>query len=139
MPSEPARIAASSLRMSPNMLPARITSYSAGERINCIAKASTRWWVTSTSGQALATSVTETPPQPHRGEHVRLVDRRDLAAAPLRRAQRDAGDPLDLGRRVDQRVVRHVAVALLLPGAEVDSAGQFAHEQEIDSAQQFRA
>ena len=58
MPIEPVSIAASSERMSPNMLPVNSTSKFLGARTSCIAALSTYMCVSSTSAYAFATSVT---------------------------------------------------------------------------------
>ena len=50
MPIEPVSIAASSDRMSPNMLPVTITSKLFGALTNCIAALSTYMWSSATSG-----------------------------------------------------------------------------------------
>jgi hypothetical protein len=50
IPSDPARTAASSDRMSPNRFSVTSTSNAAGCVISCIAHASTRRWSTTTSG-----------------------------------------------------------------------------------------
>ena len=58
MPSEPVSIAASSVRMSPNMFSVTITSKSAGRETSCIAALSTSRWSSSTSGYSPATPLT---------------------------------------------------------------------------------
>ena len=50
MPIEPVSIAASSDRMSPNMLPVTTTSNFFGARTSCIAALSTYMWSSATSG-----------------------------------------------------------------------------------------
>ena len=52
IPSEPVIIAASSLRMSPNMFSVTITSNCDGSETSCIAALSTSRWSSSTSGQS---------------------------------------------------------------------------------------
>ena len=58
MPIEPVSIAASSERMSPNMLPVTMTSNVFGARTSCIAALSTYMWSSATSGYWACTSVT---------------------------------------------------------------------------------
>ena len=76
-------------------------------------------------------------PQTRRLEHVGLVDGAELLAAAARDARRGADDALDLGDGVDAGVAGAVAVAHLV--AEVDAAGQLAHDQQVDARQQLRA
>jgi hypothetical protein len=57
MPIEPVSIAASSERMSPNMLPVTTTSNFLGAFTSCMAALSTYMWSSSTSGYSLPTSV----------------------------------------------------------------------------------
>ena len=58
MPMEPVSMAASSDRMSPNILPVTITSKLFGALTSCMAALSTYMWLSSTSGYCLWTSVT---------------------------------------------------------------------------------
>ena len=58
MPIEPVSIAAASDRMSPKMLLVTMTSNCLGARISSIAAASTKRWVSSTSGYCAPTRVT---------------------------------------------------------------------------------
>ena len=58
MPMEPVIMAASSERMSPNMLPVTITSNFFGALTSCMAALSTYMWSSSTSGYWACTSVT---------------------------------------------------------------------------------
>ena len=63
-----------------------------------------------------------------------------LLAARAREFEADARDAFDLGRAVDHRVDRFfhaVDGALLLRRAEVDAAGQFAHDHEIETAHEL--
>ena len=50
MPSDPVMTEASSERMSPKMLPVRMTSNCEGSRTSCMAALSTYMWLSSTSG-----------------------------------------------------------------------------------------
>ena len=56
MPIEPAIIAASSLRMSPNRFSVTTTSNARGLRTSCIAHESTSWCVSCTSGNSSRTT-----------------------------------------------------------------------------------
>ena len=97
MPIEPVSIAAASDRMSPNMLPVTMTSNCFGARISCIAAASTKRCVSSTSGYSCADARDHLAPELHRLEHVGLVHRAELAPARARGAEGDVRDALDLG------------------------------------------
>ena len=125
-PIEPAIIAASSERMSPNMFSVRITSKSAGRATSCIAALSTSMCSSCTSGILAATRVDRLAPQPRGLEDVRLVDARHAACAA--RPERQPGDPLDLLDRVD-------AVSWARrrrgPVAEVDAARELAHDDQV--------
>ncbi len=125
IPSEPVSIAASSLRMSPNMFSVRITSNSAGRDTSCIAALSTSMCSSGTSSPS-PDAVDDLAPQPGRLEDVRLVHAGHLRAGEL---EADARDPLDLALGVDAGVVRGVAVEAAV--AEVDAAGQLAHDQQV--------
>ena len=97
-------IAASSLRMSPNMFSVRITSKCARRRDELhrgvvdeqVLELDVRKFARVHVAHDLA-------PQPAGLEHVGLVDARD---ARVRGAERDAGDPLDLLARVDADIAR---------------------------------
>ena len=75
-------------------------------------------------------------PQPRGLEHVRLVHLGDLAAPSLGEAPGHARDALDLSHRIGALVERRRALAPL--AAEVDTAGEFPHEQQVDALEQFR-
>ena len=138
--ASPTSTDASSLRMSPNMLPASTTSNDAGRRIRCMAQESTSACSSSTSGYSRATRDHGRAPQPHRRQHVRLVDRGELLAAPARGGERDARDALHLARRCRAWCRRRsVPLALLLARAEVGVAGELAHEQDVDAVEQLGA
>ena len=78
------------------------------------------------------------PPQTHGGQHVGLVDRGQFAAPTLRRAKGHVRHPLDFVSAVKHGVVGAVAIAGFLTFAEIDSAGQFAHEEHVHAFQQVR-
>src|SRR5262249_31796243 len=71
-------------------------------------------------------------PQARGLEHVRLVDRGEPAASSAGERGRDAHDALDLRRAVAAHVTRVHGVALFL--AEIDSAGELAHEYQVDAS-----
>ncbi len=75
-------------------------------------------------------------------EHVGLVDDGDELAAQTRGLEADVGDALDLVRVVDHRVDGALAGrdALRALGiAEIDAAGQLAHDEDVEAAgDQFR-
>jgi len=75
-------------------------------------------------------------PQPGSLEHVRLVDRRQPAAARLRKPRCDADDARDLVLAVGAVVLGPGRLAALL--AEVDSARQLADDQHVHPAQHRR-
>ena len=69
-------------------------------------------------------------------EHVGLVDERDALAPQPRGLEGDVGDPLDFLRLVDHGVDRALAALDgdgLLGLAEIESAGQFAHDQHVEA------
>jgi hypothetical protein len=75
-------------------------------------------------------------PEDARLEHIRLVDQRDPFAAQLRGLEGDVGDPFDFLRIVDHRVDGALAALDgngLLGLAEIESAGQFAHHQHVET------
>ena len=71
-------------------------------------------------------------PEPAGLEHVGLVDARDPG---FRRVERDASDPLDLHAGVDAVVRSAVGRAGLL--AEVDAAGELAHDHQVGALDQL--
>ena len=133
IPIEPVSIAASSLRMSPNMFSVRITSKWRGAAISCMAALSTRRCSSSMLGNSRRVHVAHhLAPQPAGLEHVGLVDARHPRA---RGAEGDAGDALDLLARVDAGVGGRVRGARLL--AEVDPAGELAHDEQVGALDQL--
>ena len=76
-------------------------------------------------------------PQDARLHDVALVGRRHLVAASCREIEGDAGDAGDLVRRVELRVDGALLAALqrddLLGLAEIDAAGQFAHDDDVEA------
>lgn len=75
-------------------------------------------------------------PQAGGHEHVGLVDQRQLAAPRARDAGGEPHDALDLGRRIDARVERPVAVPPLW--AEVQPTGELTHDQNVDAGESVR-
>ena len=65
-----------------------------------------------------------------------LVDRCQFAASPLCGTIGNRRNPLDFSTGVQHRIVGAVTVAHFLTLAEVDAAGQFAHEEDIDTLNQ---
>ena len=79
-------------------------------------------------------------PEPRRLEHVRLVHRGDALLAPACELEREAHDARDLVLAVLERVDRatltgdHLAETRL---AEVEAAGQLAHEEDVDALEEL--
>ena len=108
------------------------TSKSAGRRMRCMAAASTSMCSSATSGNSARTISVAT--SRHRREVSSTFALSMEVSAPAARARqlrRHAHDALDLGAAVDAQVGRVRRVAVLL--AEVDPAGQLAHEHEVDA------
>ena len=127
IPIEPVSIAASSERMSPNRFSVRITSKCRGAETSCIAALSTSTCSSSTFGNSCAcTRITVSRQSRLVSSTLALstLETRDRA-----RAEGDARDPLDLLDGVGAQVAGHRLGALLL--AEVDAAGQLAHDQQV--------
>src|SRR4051794_15269694 len=105
MPSEPVSIAASSLRMSPNMFSVRITSKWRGAETSCIAALSTRTCSSSTWGNSSACTRLTT------SRHSRLVSR-TLALSTLATFVRAAPNAVRAMRSISPTVYRHTSLAL---------------------------
>ena len=119
------------------MFSVTITSKSAARVSRSIAAESTSWCSSATSGNSSRQHARDRlAPQARGLEHVGLVDRRDLATPRPREPPGDARDALDLSDRVAALVGREVGLAFLAP--EIDPAGQFADDHEIDALQQLR-
>ena len=134
MPSEPVSIAASSLRMSPNMFSVRITSKWRGAATSFIAHESTSWCSSSTLGNSSeCTRVTTS-------RHSRLVSSTFiLSTLVTRRAgglEGGAGDPLDLLGRCT-RTGRRRGSSVRVFVAEVDAAGELAHDEHVGALDQL--
>jgi hypothetical protein len=135
MPIEPVSIAASSLRMSPNMLSVRITSKRCRRRDELHRGVVDEDVLEADLANSL--SCTRTTVSRHRRgrlEDVGLVDARD---APARGPECDPRDPLDLARGVDVGVRRARLRARLL--AEVDAARELAHDEEVGALDDLAA
>src|SRR5262245_31821765 len=81
-------------------------------------------------------------PQTRRREDVRLVDRRELAAALAGEREGGVEEASDLLLRVDERVDRFAlgrAPAPLARLAEVDAAGELAHHDQVDPVEHLGA
>ena len=147
MPIEPVSIAASSERMSPNMLPVTTTSNFFGARTSCIAALSTYMWSSATSGYWACDLGDDVLPELEGLEHVGLVDAGQPLAALARRLEGDVGDALDLRARVAHRVegllgAGEGAVGRAAPAArlaEVDVAGELADDQDVEARRPARA
>ena len=132
IPSEPVSIAASSLRMSPNMFSVTITSNSAGARDELHRGVVDEQVLELDVGVlARATPRDDLAPEPRGLEHVGLVDRGDPAARrrarrPRRRRARSARSPRPCSR--SRRGARSPSRPLL---AEVDAAGELADDQQV--------
>ena len=118
--------------MSPNMFSVTRTSNCSASVASCIAALSTSMCSTRTSGILGRDRVDDPPPEARRLEHVRLVDRRQVAAPRLREPERAPDDALDLRRRVLARVERG-AVLANAARAEVEAADELAHDQHVDA------
>jgi hypothetical protein len=102
-------------------------------------------WLSSTSGYSLPRLDRHVAPELGAFQHVHLVDRADLPVALARRLEGHAQDAADLALGVMHGVE---AEALLLPVdlaqldaarlAEVDVAGQFAHDQDVQPGHDLR-
>ena len=81
-----------------------------------------------------------TAPQARGCKHVRLIDGRDLAAAQLRRFKGELRDAFDLRHGIVLEIPGALA-ALVLLGlafvAEIDSADELTHDDEIDPLGEF--
>ena len=133
-PIEPAIIAASSERMSPNMFSVSSTSKCRGARDQLHRRVVDQHVLEPHARVVARDLLDRLAPQARGLEDVRLVDR-DHVAPPRRRgrdARRPAGDPLDLLGRIDAGVVRDAAAPPAV--AEVDAARQLAHDQQVGAA-----
>ena len=145
MPSEPARTAASSDRMSPNRFSVTMTSKTAGRRIEQHrARVDELVVERRRPGSSARDLVDDRPPQARRREHVGLVDAGQALAARPRassKASRTIAPDLALGvrQRVDGGRAPSGVVALLRPAAEVEAAGQLADDQQVDALEQLGA
>ena len=137
MPSEPVSIEATSDSMSPNRLSVTMTSNCFGQRTSCMPSASASWCSSVDVGEfALVQGDDDLLPQ-HAGlHHVVLLARGHLVAALAREVEGDAGDALDLERVVDLGVdgalLAVAEVDDLLRLAEIDAAGQLAHDHDVE-------
>ena len=138
MPSEPVSMAATSDRMSPNRLSVTITSYCLGQRTSCMAQLSASTCSSSTSeNSALWIRVDDLAPEHARLHHVELLGRGHLVAALAGEVEGDPGDALDLAGRVDLGVDGALRAVLqghdLLRLAEIDAAGELAHDDDVEA------
>ena len=129
IPIEPVIIAASSLRMSPNMFSVTMTSKSLGRATSCIAALSTSMWSSSIAGCSAATSRTTSRHSRELSSTLALSTEVTLSAPAGGGAEAPLGDATDLGLGIQARVVGGVAIATAL--AEVDPAGQLADDEQV--------
>ena len=136
MPMEPARTEASSVRMSPNMLPVTMTSKVAGWVMRCMAQAVDEHVVELDIGVLGSELGGDLAPEAARIEDVGLVDARELAAAAASKLEAGAEDAFDLAfavaHGVDGLTAAGVLPALLGP-AEVDAPGELADDDHVDA------
>ena len=73
-------------------------------------------------------------PQTRRLEHVCLVDAAQAVVALLRHLERDAHDALDFRHGIFLRIIciRHAVFLAAAALAEIDAAGQFTHNQNVE-------
>ena len=125
------------------MLPVTITSNCFGLRTSCIAALSTYMCDSATSGYSLPSARHDLAPQDARVEHVGLVDRAQAAcracAPPRSRRARCARSPARCSascRSLRRRPSRIAPPPARL--AEVDVAGELAHDQEVEAGDDLR-
>ena len=99
-------------------------------------------WVSSTSRIVARDLVDDVAPQLRGFEHIGLVDRAEFLLAAPRHLEPDARDARDLGLVIAHQVIalaqaRRGAAAALL--AEIDVAGQLAHDHHVDRAARLGA
>ena len=143
MPSEPVSMAAMSDSMSPNRLSVTMTSNCLGQRTSCMPPASASMWSSFTSAYfALCVAVTTSFHSTPDFMTLRFSIEQHVVLARARQLEGDAGDALDLERVVDLRVdAALLAVAEvddLLRLAEIDAAGQFAHDEDVEPFDDLR-
>ena len=142
MPIEPVICAASSERMSPNRFSVTITSKRAGSRTSSIAHESTSWCASVTSGNSRAISSTTVTQSCEVSSTFALCTWVTCLRRPCARLERDARDARDLVLVVDHRVVRRAHAVHGLRAArlaEVEAAGQLAHDQQVDAVDDLGA
>ena len=130
MPSEPASTAASSLRMSPNRLPASMTSKRAGGVTRCIAQESTSV-LERHVGVTRGRPARRRPPQARRSSTLALSIEVTLRRRPAPRRRRRAPRAPLLSRvnhRVERDADRHFLVAARPPRR---AAQKFADHQHV--------
>ena len=136
MPRLPTSIDASSLKMSPNILPHTIVSNCFGHLTNCIAALSTYMCDSSTPLPALPVHANhDVLPELRHVQDIRLVD----GAAPplpfLGHVHGDAGDALDLGLRVNHIVLAPSHTSIIGVDArglaKIHISAQLAHDHDV--------
>ena len=145
MPSEPVSIAASSDSMSPNRLSVTMTSNCLGLRTSCMAQLSAYMCVSSTSGTRRRAACLHLLAPQHAGlHHVGLLDRAHLVAALARQLEGDArrrGRSRRSYRPACRRRARLPSGSGLDAArlAEIDAAGQLAHDHDVEARARSRA
>ena len=137
MPREPVSMAATSDRMSPNRLSVTITSNCFGRRTSCMPSESASMMLELYIGVLPRVQAGDHFVPEHAGlHHIALFRGRDLVAALARELEGDPSDPLDLigviDLGVDAALLPIAEIDDLLRLAEIDPAGQFAHDHEIE-------
>ena len=138
MPSEPVSIAATSERMSPKRLSVTMTSYCFGQRTSCMAQLSASTCSSSTSANSAAWTRSTTFFQSTPDFMTLLFSAEETL---LRRlpgeVEGDPRDALDLAGRVELGVDGALRAVLqgddLLRLAEIDAAGEFAHDDDVEA------
>ena len=143
MPSDPVSMAAQSERMSPNMLVVTMTSNCRGSRTSCMAALSASMCESSMSGYSSAPRRVISSRHRRGGlQDIGLVDRAHASVALAREVEGHASHAADLRRRVDEGVEAAALAAteiLDAPGlAEIDAAGQFAHDHDVETRDDLR-
>src|SRR6266852_3165501 len=136
MPIEPVNMEASSERMSPNMLPVTITSNCLGCLRSCIAALSTYMCVSSTAAYSSPTALTTSRHSCEVSSTFALSTEHSFLLRFSAARKLCVGDAADLLVGVAHGIEAFAHPALELPDAarlaEIDVAGQLAHDQDIE-------
>ena len=138
IPMEPVSMEASSDRMSPKMLPVAITSNCLGARTNCMAALSTYIWESSTSGYSLPISSKISRHSSVVSKTLALPNGADFFATLLSGIGRQRGQYGGFRFRCISWCcslrVRRFPERGCARFAEVDVAGEFAHDEDVEAA-----